>query len=94
MVSPVTTLTNYPNPFNPTTTIAFNLVKTSKVTIEVYNLTGKKVRTLVNEVRPAGDNTVVWNGANDNGKTVASGIYLYKIKNGKYTSTKKMILMK
>ncbi len=90
----ITSAKNYPNPFNPVTTIAFNLAKTSNVTVEVFNLEGRKVKTLVNGVKPAGENTVVWNGTDNTGKTVASGIYLYKIKNGKYTSTKKMILMK
>lgn len=85
---------NYPNPFNPQTTIAFNLLHRANVKVEIYNLTGQKVTTLVNGERPAGENKVVWNGTDDLGKPVSSGIYLYKIKNGKYTSTKKMILMK
>ncbi len=94
VVIPVTQTINYPNPFNPETTIAFNLNKTSRVSVEIYNMQGQKVKTLVNGVRPAGTNTVVWNGTDNAGRTVTSGIYLYKIKNGKYTSTKKMILMK
>ncbi len=94
IINPIQYVKNYPNPFNPTTTIAFNLAHNSFVTVEVFNLQGKRVKTLINGEKPAGENTVVWDGTNNNGKTVGSGIYLYKIKNGKYTSTKKMILMK
>ncbi len=85
---------NYPNPFNPTTTIQYNVPKAGKVTVEIFNIAGQKVKTLVNEKQNAGINSVQWNGTDDNGKVVTSGVYLYKIKNGKYTSTKKMILMK
>ncbi len=85
---------NYPNPFNPVTTIKYNVAVNANVTVEVYNLRGQKVITLVNSTQKPGEHSVVWDGTDDNGKTVGSGIYLYKIKNGKYTSTKKMILMK
>lgn len=86
--------TNYPNPFNPVTTISYNIPNAGHVSVEIYNIAGQKVKTLVNENQSAGANSVIWNGTNDNGKTVASGVYMYKIKNGKHTSTKKMILMK
>ncbi len=86
--------TNYPNPFNPVTTIKYNVPTSGKVIVEIYNIAGQKVKTLVNENQKAGMNQVVWNGTDNAGRTVTSGIYLYKIKNGKYTSTKKMILMK
>ena len=85
---------NYPNPFNPVTTIRYNIPKNGNVTVKVYNILGQKVKTLVNRVQKSGENSVVWNGTNDNGNMVASGIYMYKIKNGRHTSTKKMILMK
>ena len=85
---------NYPNPFNPQTTIKYNVLQEGKVSIEIYNLAGQKVTTLLNANQKTGEHAVVWNGTDETGKTVASGIYLYKIKNGKYTSTKKMILMK
>lgn len=89
-------ITNYPNPFNPTTTISFNLnTETSENTeIVIYNLKGQKVKQMVNEVLPAGSHSVVWNGTDDAGKTVSSGVYFYKMKAGSYTSTRKMILIK
>jgi hypothetical protein len=89
---------NYPNPFNPNTTINYSLNKDSKVTIEIYNIKGQKVRTLVNKKQFAGYHTVMWNGKDNSGKIAASGLYFYKMvsegNNGDYTSTKKMILLK
>jgi len=85
---------NYPNPFNPETNIFFSLTEQSHVNLEVYNSRGEKIKTLLNELRPLGDNTFTWDGSDEQGKTVASGLYFYKIEAGKYTSTKKMILMK
>ncbi len=85
---------NYPNPFNPETTIAFSTKENGPVSIDIFNVKGQKVRTLVNDNMEAGNHTVVWNGQNDNGKNVASGVFFYRMKSGKYSSTKKMILMK
>ena len=85
---------NYPNPFNPTTMIKFALHEDAKVAINVYNIKGEKVRTLVNGELEAAYHSILWNGADDNGKTAASGVYFYKMKAGKFVSTKKMILMK
>ncbi|OQY37688.1 MAG: hypothetical protein B6226_04920 [Candidatus Cloacimonetes bacterium 4572_65] len=85
---------NYPNPFNPETTISYNMKNSGNVTIEVYNILGQKVKTLVNENKTAGNHTVVWAGLNDNNDSVASGIYFYKMRSGKYSKTHKMILMK
>jgi hypothetical protein len=86
---------NYPNPFNPETTIAFDMVEDGNVSIEVFNVRGQKVKTLINEHMTSGENyTVVWEGTNDSNQKVSSGIYLYKMKAGNYSSTKKMILMK
>ena len=88
-------LRNYPNPFNPTTNIAFNVEKAGNVSVDIFNARGQKVTTLVDEYLLAGAHSVVWNGTNDRGDNVASGIYLYKMKaGGRYTSTKKMILLK
>ena len=88
-------LTNYPNPFNPNTTISFNIEQTpSFVTIDVFNLKGQKVRNLIKDILSAGQHSVGWNGIDDNGKPISSGIYFYKIKSGNQSSTKKMILMK
>ncbi|HOE91117.1 MAG TPA: choice-of-anchor J domain-containing protein, partial [Candidatus Cloacimonadota bacterium] len=85
---------NYPNPFNPTTTISYNLANDSHVSIDIYNVKGQKVKTLVNDRVTAGTHNVVWNGKDDSGKNVGSGIYFFNMKAGKYTSTRKMILMK
>ncbi|MDA3814581.1 MAG: lectin like domain-containing protein [Candidatus Cloacimonetes bacterium] len=86
---------NYPNPFNPETTISFSVAQTSSlVNLEIYNLKGQRIRTLVNETLPTGNHSVVWDGTDENEKSVASGVYLYKMKMENYVSTKKMILMK
>jgi len=86
---------NYPNPFNPTTTISFTTTDISENTeLEIYNIKGQKVKTLVNEKLDAGIHQVVWNGNDDNDKSVSSGIYFYKMDSGKHSETKKMILMK
>ncbi|MCF7859329.1 MAG: T9SS type A sorting domain-containing protein [Candidatus Cloacimonetes bacterium] len=85
---------NYPNPFNPETTIAYNMIEDGYVSIEVFNVKGQKVKTLINEHVTSGDHTLVWEGTNDNNQKVSSGIYFYKMKSGNYSSTKKMILMK
>ncbi|MBC8416221.1 MAG: T9SS type A sorting domain-containing protein [Candidatus Cloacimonetes bacterium] len=85
---------NYPNPFNPSTTIAYNMIEAGKVSIEVFNIKGQKVKTLINEQMTAGNHDVTWDGKDTNNKSVSSGIYFYKMKTGNYVSTKKMILMK
>lgn len=85
---------NYPNPFNPETTISFNIPRSGLVTLDIYNIKGQKVKSLVSGYQDAGQHNVVWNGKDDNEKSVASGLYLYKMRNGTYSSTKKMILMK
>ncbi|HPR18678.1 MAG TPA: T9SS type A sorting domain-containing protein [Candidatus Cloacimonadota bacterium] len=86
---------NYPNPFNPETTISFATTNSHESTrIEVYNLKGQKVKMLVNEILPTGQHEVVWNGTDDHGKSVSSGIYFYQMKSGNYQKTRKMILLK
>ncbi|MBN2245455.1 MAG: T9SS type A sorting domain-containing protein, partial [Candidatus Aminicenantes bacterium] len=85
---------NYPNPFNPSTTITYSLKEGGQVRIDVYNLRGERLITLVNEVRDAGVYGVEWNGRDEAGRMMPSGIYFYNMKSGKYTSIKKMILMK
>ncbi len=87
-------LGNYPNPFNPETSISYNLREAGQVTLDIYNLKGQKVRTLVNEHQDKGQHNVVWNGKDENNSSVASGVYFYRMSNGSYSSTKKMILMK
>ena len=85
---------NYPNPFNPETTISYSLKQGENVKIEVYNIKGQLVRTLVNEEQAAGNHKVVWTGVDNNNRPVSSGVYFYKMTAGKYSSSKKMILMK
>jgi hypothetical protein len=85
---------NYPNPFNPDCEIEYSLSKDVEVNLYVYNLLGQRVKTLVDEYQSAGRKTVRWDGTDDNGCKLASGIYFYRIKAGEYTETKKMILMK
>lgn len=85
---------NYPNPFNPETTIRFSLKDNSNVQLNVYNLKGQLVRSLVNSQMTAGLHRVVWNGKDDKGNSVASGIYLYRIETPTYSAMQKMMLMK
>jgi hypothetical protein len=85
---------NYPNPFNPSTTINFQLPKDEFVELKIYNRIGQEVRTLVNSGYQAGSHKVVWDGKNNRGRSVASGMYIYKIKAGKYTKSMKMNLIR
>jgi len=80
---------NYPNPFNPTTNITYVLPKTENVSLKVYDVLGREVATLVNEVKPAGAYTVPFNASN-----LASGVYFYKLQAGSFVQTKKMMLVK
>ena len=85
---------NYPNPFNPTTIIKYDLAKNTTVTLEIYDFLGRKVRTLLNKKQSAGSYEVSWDGKNDQGIKVASGIYFYTLRAGKYVKTNRMILLK
>ncbi len=85
---------NYPNPFNPETTISYDITKKGNVTVDIYNLKGQKVKSLLSEKQEAGKHNVVWYGDNDSGKKVSSGTYLYRVKNGENDLVKKMVLMK
>ena len=85
---------NYPNPFNPTTTVSYALPTSAYVKLVVYNILGQKVKTLVDEEQTAGFRQVVWNGQNDRGETVGSGIYFYRIQAGDFIKTAKMSLLK
>ncbi len=85
---------NYPNPFNPETEISYALPTACHVKLSIYNLLGQRVRTLVNEHQAAGHKTVHWDGTDEKGNKVASGVYFYKIHGGEFTDAKKMILMK
>ena len=85
---------NYPNPFNPETAINFSLKESGKVRINIYNLKGQLVRQLLDTELPAGRHQIVWNGKDNQGRSVSSGIYLYRMEAKGYTNTKKMMLMK
>ena len=85
---------NYPNPFNPKTTILYNLSSDELISFEIFNLNGKKVRTLVNEYQNSGPKKVIWNADDNQGRQVPAGIYLYSIIAGNVKQTKKMLLVK
>ncbi len=95
---------NFPNPFNPTTTIRYTIPSTGRlsadggqptaVTLRVYNLFGQRVRTLIDTQKQAGSYRVCWDGKDDGGKPVASGVYLYRIKAGEYSQTRKMVILR
>ena len=85
---------NYPNPFNPQTTIAFSVNDRGLVTLRVYDVAGGLVRTLAHEEFTAGAHTKVWDGRNDAGSPVSSGVYFYKLVANDFTQTKKMVLLK
>jgi flagellar hook assembly protein FlgD len=85
---------NFPNPFNPTTRIKFDMRVKGHVSIQVYDVAGRLVRTLVNGVRDAGPNEANWSGINNSGSSVASGVYFYKMNTEDYSQTRKMILLR
>jgi hypothetical protein len=85
---------NFPNPFNPTTTIEYSIPTAGHVDMVIYNMAGQKVRTLVNEVKSPAFYKVVWDGRNDRGETVASGLYFYKLVSGSFNKIAKMTLVK
>jgi len=85
---------NYPNPFNPETTISFSIPASGQTSVKIYNLKGQLVRTLIDETMNAGYQKVVWNGTDDNQKSVASGVYFYRVNNAGKIITRKMLLAK
>lgn len=85
---------NYPNPFNPTTVIKYDLPEGGQVSVQIFNVLGQKVHTLINEYRAAGYHSVQWNGLNEIGRPVSSGIYIYRIEAGSNTRNLKMMLLR
>ncbi len=85
---------NYPNPFNPQTTISFSIAQRANVRLAVYDVNGALVRTLASETRAAGAYQITWDGRDDSGNQVASGVYFYRLATGSFTQTKKMVLLK
>ncbi len=88
------TIFNYPNPFNPETTIFFTLPTPGRVELTIYNIKGQRVITLLSEYHDAGEHRIIWNGKNDTGSKVATGIYYYRMTTPEYTETRKMLLLK
>ncbi|MCL2063579.1 MAG: T9SS type A sorting domain-containing protein, partial [Candidatus Cloacimonetes bacterium] len=87
-------LQNFPNPFNPDTTILFTIPNDSITNLEIFNIRGQKVRTLVNEFLPKGHHEVIWNGENEYGLPVASGVYFYRLQADEQSLTRRMVLLK
>jgi len=92
-------LQNYPNPFNPETWIPFQLSEPANVTISIYDISGRLVRTLVPGILPAGtylgrDQATYWNGKNQTGEEASSGIYFYRISTGRFNAVRRMVLLK
>ena len=85
---------NFPNPFNPETSISYQLSAPGKVTVKIYNTMGQMVRTLVNANKPAGNYKVTWNGKDNNGFAVSSGIYFYQMRAKDFVQTRKMLFLK
>ena len=85
---------NIPNPFNPSTTIKYQLPEAGEVNLIIYNLLGQQVRTLVKETLEAGFQSVVWDGKDDVGRQVASGIYIYRLQAGSFSQAQRMMLLK
>jgi flagellar hook assembly protein FlgD len=85
---------NFPNPFNPVTIISYQLPKNSSVELTVYNTVGQPIRTLVNSNQSAGTYQLQWDGKNDKGVNVSTGLYFYRIKAGSFVQMKKMMLIK
>ena len=85
---------NYPNPFNPTTQIKYDLPSDSYVNISIYDVMGRKIKSLFNNNQTSGYHSLRWDATNDIGEGVSAGMYIYTIQAGEYRSTKKMVLLK
>jgi len=85
---------NYPNPFNPTTQIKYDLPEDAMVSITIYDIMGRSIRSLVNSQQTAGYRSIQWNATNNAGQPVSAGLYLYSIEAGQFRQTKKMVLLK
>ena len=85
---------NYPNPFNPETTLTYELPQTMWVKLEVYNITGQKVSTLVNSKQSVGQYSVKWHGKDDSGNHLSSGVYLYRLQAGSFVQSHQMLLVR
>ena len=85
---------NYPNPFNPSTLVKFTLAERGNVNLDIYDMLGRKVKTLVSGTLESGEHEIIWNSIDESGDEVASGIYLYKLVSGGFTLVKRMTLLR
>ena len=85
---------NFPNPFNPTTVIKYELDKPGNVSLKIFDMLGREINTLVNEIQDEGFHFAVWNGKNSNGYKVSSGIYIYSLISESGAVSKKLVLLK
>ena len=85
---------NYPNPFNPSTSIDFTVPKEMFISIIIYDVNGRHIKTMINGILGGGHNSVIWDGSDRNGKRVSSGVYFYELRSENNTIAKKMILLK
>ena len=85
---------NYPNPFNPQTTIRFSLPQNAPVVLAIYSTTGRRIRTIVQQGLPAGIHKFIWDGLNESGEQVASGVYVYQLTAGQFQASRKLILLR
>jgi len=85
---------NFPNPFNPSTTIMFDMREKGHVSLKIYNVAGQLVRTLVNGVKDAGHHKITWDGRNNDGVSIASGVYFYKMETKRFSQTRKMVMLR
>jgi hypothetical protein len=85
---------NHPNPFNPETTIRFDMPRESLVSLEIYNMTGQLVRTFRNRKMTAGYHKIHWDGRDDRGVDLSSGVYFYRLRAGGFSRTRKMVFLK
>lgn len=91
---PIKFLKNYPNPFNPTTTISFEIKEAGNIKVEIFNMKGQKIKTLLDERINSGKHSVIWNGKNNKNKRVSSGMYFYKVSINGNQKINKMIMLK
>ena len=85
---------NFPNPFNPATTIPYQLAVDAPVRLEVFDILGQKIKTLVAENQPAGFHRAVWDSRDDGGRPVAAGVYFYRLQAGDFNRVSKLLLLK
>ena len=93
-ISETSLIGNYPNPFNPETKINYSMAKAGNAELTIYNIKGQRVKTLINDHIEAGDHSIVWNGKDDKGTDVSSGVYFYRLKTADGVQSKKMLLLK